>query len=67
MVASNSTWNAALGLSVLFVARFLYGIGCGFAMHGAPSYIAEMAPSEIRGTLVALKEVRPVATMYSKV
>merc|ERR1719502_167728 len=45
MVSSNSSWDAGLGLTVLFIARFLYGIGCGFAMHGAPSYIAEMAPT----------------------
>jgi len=63
MVASNSTWGASLGLTVLFIARFIYGIGCGFAMHGAPSYIAEMAPSEIRGTLVALKEAMIVVGM----
>ena len=63
MVSSNSSWGAGLGLTVLFAARFLYGIGCGFAMHGAPTYIAEMAPSEIRGTLVALKEAMIVVGM----
>lgn len=32
-------------------------------MHGAPSYIGEMAPSEIRGLLVSLKEVMIVFGM----
>lgn len=27
------------------------------AMHGAPLYIAETAPSKIRGTLISLKEL----------
>jgi hypothetical protein len=26
------------------------------AMHGAPMYIAETAPSKVRGTLISLKE-----------
>lgn len=29
---------------------------CVKAMHGAPLYIAETSPSQIRGTLVSLKE-----------
>jgi hypothetical protein len=27
------------------------------AMHGAPLYIAETSPSQIRGTLISLKEL----------
>ena len=30
----------------------------GFAMHAAPVYIAEIAPAEVRGTLVSAKELR---------
>jgi len=45
-----------VGLAALLLGRFAYGVGCGFVMHGAPSYIAEMAPPSIRGTLVSLKE-----------
>ena len=44
------------GISVLMLGRLVYGLGCGFAMHGAPAYIGEMSPSAIRGRLVALKE-----------
>lgn len=51
-----STWNATQGITVLMVGRLIYGLGCGFAMQGAPAYIGEMAPSSIRGLLVSLKE-----------
>ncbi|KAF3335954.1 D-xylose-proton symporter-like 2 [Carex littledalei] len=42
--------------TVLVVGRFIYGFGIGLAMHAAPMYIAETAPSQIRGTLISLKE-----------
>ncbi|KAG1365842.1 D-xylose-proton symporter-like 3, chloroplastic [Cocos nucifera] len=44
-------------LLVLIIGRFLYGIGIGLAMHGGPLYIAETCPSQIRGTLISLKEL----------
>ncbi|KAJ9698489.1 hypothetical protein PVL29_007526 [Vitis rotundifolia] len=44
-------------LDVLLVGRLLYGLGIGLAMHGAPLYIAETCPSQIRGTLISLKEL----------
>ncbi|KAE8039113.1 hypothetical protein FH972_011555 [Carpinus fangiana] len=47
----------APGLSVLLIGRLIYGLGIGLAMHGAPLYIAETFPSQIRGTLVSLKEL----------
>ncbi|KAA8549312.1 hypothetical protein F0562_000996 [Nyssa sinensis] len=47
----------APGLGVLLVGRLLYGLGLGLAMHGAPLYIAETCPSQIRGTLISLKEL----------
>ncbi|KAG6629169.1 hypothetical protein I3843_14G066400 [Carya illinoinensis] len=47
----------APALGVLLVGRLLYGLGIGLAMHGAPLYIAETCPSQIRGTLVSLKEL----------
>ncbi|KAK6118609.1 hypothetical protein DH2020_047651 [Rehmannia glutinosa] len=47
----------APGLGVLLIARVLYGLGIGIAMHGAPLYIAETSPSQIRGTLISLKEL----------
>ncbi|GMI97127.1 plastidic sugar transporter [Hibiscus trionum] len=48
---------SAPDLSVLLVGRLLYGLGIGSAMHGAPLYIAETCPSQIRGTLISLKEL----------
>lgn len=47
----------APGLGVLLVGRLLYGLGIGLAMHAAPLYIAETCPSQIRGTLISLKEL----------
>ncbi|XP_047310199.1 D-xylose-proton symporter-like 3, chloroplastic [Impatiens glandulifera] len=48
---------SAPSLGVLLVGRLLYGLGIGMAMHGAPLYIAETCPSQIRGTLISLKEL----------
>ncbi|KAJ3704558.1 hypothetical protein LUZ61_008263 [Rhynchospora tenuis] len=44
-------------LLILIIGRLIYGIGIGMAMHGAPLYIAETSPSQIRGTLISLKEL----------
>ncbi|RDX98183.1 D-xylose-proton symporter-like 2, partial [Mucuna pruriens] len=41
---------------VLVLGRLVYGIGIGLAMHAAPMYIAETAPTPIRGQLISLKE-----------
>ncbi|KAI8565240.1 hypothetical protein RHMOL_Rhmol03G0243900 [Rhododendron molle] len=43
-------------LVVMVIGRFVFGIGIGLAMHAAPMYIAETAPSQIRGQLISLKE-----------
>jgi len=48
--------NTSFSMTVLIVGRLLYGVGIACAMHGGPTYIAEMAPSQIRGLLVSLKE-----------
>ncbi|KAG6433444.1 hypothetical protein SASPL_105058 [Salvia splendens] len=48
---------SAPGLGFLLIGRCLYGLGIGMAMHGAPLYIAETCPSQIRGTLISLKEL----------
>ncbi|KAJ4822196.1 hypothetical protein Tsubulata_030998 [Turnera subulata] len=42
--------------AVMVIGRFVFGIGIGLAMHAAPMYIAETAPSQIRGQLISLKE-----------
>ena len=44
------------GLSSLLLGRLLYGAGVGFIMHGAPTYMAEMSPSHVRGAIVSAKE-----------
>jgi MFS family permease len=49
-------WSGSAGITVLITGRIIYGYACGFAMHGAPAYIGEMAPYEIRGLLISLKE-----------
>lgn len=41
---------------IMVIGRFVFGIGIGLAMHAAPMYIAETAPSRIRGRLISLKE-----------
>jgi sugar porter (SP) family MFS transporter len=55
-ISGDPSWTADTGIGVLVTGRLIYGFGCGFAMHGAPAYIGEMAPSAIRGMLVSLKE-----------
>ncbi|XP_027354590.1 D-xylose-proton symporter-like 2 isoform X4 [Abrus precatorius] len=41
---------------ILVLGRIVFGIGIGLAMHAAPMYIAETAPTPIRGQLISLKE-----------
>eukprot|EP00756_Hemistasia_phaeocysticola_P014205 Hpha_TRINITY_DN15328_c4_g2::TRINITY_DN15328_c4_g2_i1::g.88163::m.88163 len=55
-LSCNSSWDATQGLAVLITGRWIYGLGCGFAMHGIPAYIGEMAPSAVRGKLISMKE-----------
>lgn len=49
-------WSSRVGLSILIIGRLVFGIAIGITMHGAPTYLAEMGPSSIRGLLVSLKE-----------
>lgn len=44
------------GAYLLVLGRLVFGLGVGFVMHGAPTYMAEMAPSSIRGAVVSAKE-----------
>jgi MFS family permease len=46
----------APSLEGLVAGRFAYGLGIGFAMHAAPMYLSETAPSSVRGLLISLKE-----------
>jgi sugar porter (SP) family MFS transporter len=59
----SSTSSAGFGLTVLLLGRLVYGVGMGISMHGAPTYLAEMVPSDIRGLLVSLKEASIVLGM----
>ncbi|XP_056841961.1 D-xylose-proton symporter-like 1 isoform X2 [Raphanus sativus] len=54
---------AAPVFSVLITGRLMYGIGVGLTMHAAPMYIAETAPSQIRGRMISLKEFFTVLGM----
>jgi MFS family permease len=49
--------NLLLPIIILSIGRWIYGIGIGFAMHGGPTYLAEISPSTIRGQLVGGKEI----------
>jgi MFS family permease len=60
-----STSSAGFGLTVLLLGRLVYGVGMGISMHGAPTYLAEMVPSDIRGLLVSLKEASIVLGILS--
>jgi MFS family permease len=58
VLAPSRVWNVGfgLGLITLLCGRILTGVGVAFIMHGAPTYMAEMSPSSVRGTLVSAKE-----------
>ena len=55
MIGSVSA-SAASGFELLVFSKLVYGLGVGFAMQSAPVYIAETAPSALRGSLISLKE-----------
>jgi MFS family permease len=48
--------STASAYPILLLGRVLYGLGIGTAMHVAPLFIAETAPSEQRGRLISFKE-----------
>lgn len=49
-------FGIGIGIFTLLCGRILYGAGVGFIMHGAPTYMAEMSPSHVRGAVVSAKE-----------
>ena len=49
--------GAAHSFSIFLVARFFGGIGIGIASGLSPMYIAEMAPTSVRGKLVSLNQL----------
>lgn len=56
-LAGTALEGLAQSYPLLLCGRLTYGLGIGFAMHGAPAYIAETAPQRVRGLLISLKEV----------
>lgn len=48
--------SLAPNFPIMVIGRLVFGIGIGLAMHAAPMYIAETAPTQIRGQLISLKE-----------
>mmetsp|Transcript_35118 Transcript_35118/g.87579 ORF Transcript_35118/g.87579 Transcript_35118/m.87579 type:complete len:550 (+) Transcript_35118:83-1732(+) len=48
-------------LPALLIGRATIGVGIGIALHAAPLYIAECAPPEKRGKLIAFKEAAIVS------
>lgn len=51
----------SLRLCLLLMGRWIYGSGVAFGLHGATTYVGEMAPSSIRGPIMSLNEVSVVA------
>jgi MFS family permease len=49
-------FGIGIGIVTLVLGRMTYGAGVGFIMHGAPTYMAEMSPSAVRGAIVSAKE-----------
>lgn len=49
--------TASVSFGMLVAARFIGGIGVGMLAMVAPLYISEIAPPEIRGTLLVLQEL----------
>lgn len=53
--------TTAVDFPMLIVARFIGGLGVGMLAMVAPLYISEIAPPEIRGTLLVLQELSIVS------
>lgn len=64
-VWSTLTPSGPMGIAWLCLGRLAYGLGIGCAMHSVPAYISEMAPSGVRGMLIACKEAMIVLGMLT--
>lgn len=61
LFAISATWSAlATGYTEFIIARIIGGIGIGGAILIAPIYIAEIAPSKLRGSLVSFNQLNIV-------
>lgn len=67
---SISAWGSGLpdflpqSVSLLVVFRIIGGLGIGLASMNAPTYIAEIAPAKIRGTLVSYYQLAIVIGFF---
>src|SRR5690606_14542737 len=67
---SLSAWGSGLpefmpqSVSLLEVFRLIGGLGIGIASMNAPTYIAEIAPAKIRGTLVSYYQLAIVIGFF---
>ena len=65
-----SAWGSGLpdflpqSVSLLVIFRLLGGLGIGIASMNAPTYIAEIAPAKIRGTLVTYYQLAIVIGFF---
>ncbi|KAJ5357252.1 hypothetical protein N7541_004410, partial [Penicillium brevicompactum] len=62
-VFGSALQTGAMNFPMLVGARFVGGIGVGMLAMVAPLYISEIAPPEIRGTLLVLQELSIVAAI----
>ncbi|KAL4966921.1 sugar porter family MFS transporter [Aspergillus stella-maris] len=56
-IVGGALQTGAVSFAMLTVARFIGGVGVGMLAMVAPLYISEIAPPEIRGTLLVLQEL----------
>ncbi|KAF2013000.1 general substrate transporter [Aaosphaeria arxii CBS 175.79] len=57
--------TGSMGYGMLVAGRFIGGIGVGMLAMVAPLYISEIAPPEIRGTLLVLQELSIVTAIVA--
>jgi len=62
-VFGSALQTGAMNFEMLLGARFVGGIGVGMLAMVAPLYISEIAPPEIRGTLLVLQELSIVTAI----
>ncbi|WOO40608.1 sugar porter family MFS transporter [Rubellicoccus peritrichatus] len=58
MFTASAVWTAlSYSFNMFILARILGGIGIGLASNVSPMYIAEIAPSEMRGKFVSINQL----------
>lgn len=56
---------AAVSISTMLTARIVLGLGVGISSHTVPMYIAECAPSHLRGSLCFLNDLMIVVGQFT--